>query len=550
MVSLRVSATRKTDRAASLALKMIVMILNETMSVISRIMWTAETGELSKEAVIEAARQAINPWATEGSGTELRLNDAFTFERKGQNGIRTVSAYTVEEPHGLLVELEDEDRQGAIWGVQIRLAVQEQKLFAWIDNTLESETIETPISIGRPRVVDELLKVGNKPSLGTSAILNEPTEIPASGATLIHEILADENRGLPVVLVTRKKNAIDERAERNANGLAKRLTGLATVITLAPKAQDALKKELPQGLAVWGGAARVYAPTSLSSPLSHRVYSADLLERRGIEPIINWVTRMSSRRRPDRIVRSVDHNARKSDISAMASEIEKLTTERDEALEELEEQIIVYAEAEAELNKQLSLVRRLRKLAFENNQTTTVIEAEYNAENESSELTTVSEAIEQARLRLSETLTIPEGVERDLDRIDTAPSALAWANTTWRGLKALAAYAQDVNIGEYAGSFWTWCEKEGLWPASQKSLAMTESESIENNTKHTERRTFKVDTAVSPTGTIYMGAHLKVSRKGGSLAPRIYFYDDTNGPTKRVHIGFIGPHYLVPNSKS
>ena len=104
MVSLRVSATRKTDRAASLALKIIVMILNETMSVISRIMWTAETGELSKEAVIEAARQAINPWATEGSGTELRLNDAFTFERKGQSGIRTVSAYTVEEPHGLLVE--------------------------------------------------------------------------------------------------------------------------------------------------------------------------------------------------------------------------------------------------------------------------------------------------------------------------------------------------------------------------------------------------------------------------------------------------------------
>lgn len=550
MASPRFSTTRKTDRAASLALKMIVLILNKTMSVISRIMWTAETGELSKEAVIEAARQAINPWATEGSGTELRLNDSFTFERKGQNGIRTVSAYSVEEPHGLLVELEDDDRQGSIWGVQIRLAFQDQKLFAWIDNTLESETIETPISIGRPRVVDELLKVGNKPSLGTSTILNEPTEIPASGATLIHEILADENRGLPVVLVTRKKNAIDERAGRNAKGLAKRLTGLATVITLAPKAQDALKKELPQGLAVWGGAARVYAPTSLSSPLSHRVYSADLLERQGIEPIINWVTRMSSRRRPDRIVRSVDHNARKSDISAMASEIEKLTTERDEALEELEEQIIAYAETEAELNKQLSLVRRLRKLAFENNQTTTVIEAEYNAENESSELTTVSEAIEQARLKLSETLTIPVGVERDLDRIDTAPSALAWANTTWRGLKALAAYAQDVNIGEHSGNFWTWCEKEALWPARQKSLAMTESESIENNTKQTERRTFKVDTAVSPTGTIYMGAHLKVSIKGGSLAPRIYFYDDTKGPTKRVHIGFIGPHYLVPNSKS
>ena len=139
---------------------MIVMILNETMSVISRIMWTADTGELSTDAVVEAARQAINPWATERSGTELQLNNSFTFERKGQNGIRTVSAHSVDEPHGLLVEIEDDDCQGAIWGVQIRLAFHDQKLTAWIDNTLESETIEAPISIGRPRVVDELLKLG------------------------------------------------------------------------------------------------------------------------------------------------------------------------------------------------------------------------------------------------------------------------------------------------------------------------------------------------------------------------------------------------------
>lgn len=526
------------------------MNLNGTMSVISRIMWTADTSELSKDAVIEAARQAIAPWATERSGNELQLNNSFTFERKGQTGIRTVSAHSVEEPHGLLVEIEDDDCQGSIWGVQIRLAFHDQRLIAWIDNTLESETIEAPISIGRPRVVDELLKVGNKPSLGTSAILNEPTEIPASAVNLIEEILSDENRGLPVVLMTRKKSYGDERTDRNAKSLAKRLTGLATVITLAPDAQDALKRELPPGLAVWGGAARVYAPTSLSSPLSHRVYSSDLLERQGIDPIINWVTSMSSRRRPDRIVRTVDHNARKSDMSAMSSEIERLTGERDEAQEELEEQIILYAEAEAELNKQLDLVRRLRKIAFENSQTATVIEAENDAENGRIELTTVSEAIEQARLKLSEALSIPEGVERDLERVDTARSALAWANTTWRGLNALAAYAQDVKNSEHSGNFWTWCEKEALWPASQKSLAMSESESIENNAKQRERRTFKIDTAVSPSGMIYMGAHLKVSRKGGSLSPRIYFFDDTNGTTKQVHIGFIGPHYLVPNSKS
>lgn len=27
-------------------------------------------------------------------------------------------------------------------------------------------------------------------------------------------------------------------------------------------------------------------------------------------------------------------------------------------------------------------------------------------------------------------------------------------------------------------------------------------------------------------------------------------HDDTAGNTKQVHIGFVGPHYLVPNTKS
>ena len=47
-----------------------------------------------------------------------------------------------------------------------------------------------------------------------------------------------------------------------------------------------------------------------------------------------------------------------------------------------------------------------------------------------------------------------------------------------------------------------------------------------------------------------MQAHLKISEGGGDLAPRIDFHDDTMGETKRVHVGFVGPHHLVPNTKS
>lgn len=47
-----------------------------------------------------------------------------------------------------------------------------------------------------------------------------------------------------------------------------------------------------------------------------------------------------------------------------------------------------------------------------------------------------------------------------------------------------------------------------------------------------------------------MLAHLKISEGGGSLAPRVYFHDDTGGATGKMHIGLVGPHYLVPNKST
>ncbi|MGW9717893.1 hypothetical protein [Micrococcus aloeverae] len=79
---------------------------------------------------------------------------------------------------------------------------------------------------------------------------------------------------------------------------------------------------------------------------------------------------------------------------------------------------------------------------------------------------------------------------------------------------------------------------------------MTESESVQNNDKLSRMRVFKVDSAVHPSGEVMMLAHLKISEGGGNLAPRVYFYDDTNGSTKKVHVGLVGPHYLVPNKSA
>ena len=71
-----------------------------------------------------------------------------------------------------------------------------------------------------------------------------------------------------------------------------------------------------------------------------------------------------------------------------------------------------------------------------------------------------------------------------------------------------------------------------------------------NNSMLVGKRVLPVSTEVDLAGRVSMLAHLKIAEGGGNLAPRLYFYDDTAGATKKVHIGFVGPHYLMPNTKS
>lgn len=79
---------------------------------------------------------------------------------------------------------------------------------------------------------------------------------------------------------------------------------------------------------------------------------------------------------------------------------------------------------------------------------------------------------------------------------------------------------------------------------------MTEGETVQNSVKLSRTRIFEVSDEVEPSGRITMLAHLKISEGGGPLAPRVYFHDDTGGTTRKIHVGLIGPHYLVPNKST
>ena len=163
---------------------------------------------------------------------------------------------------------------------------------------------------------------------------------------------------------------------------------------------------------------------------------------------------------------------------------------------------------------------------------------------------TFAELIAAAREHLQQ-LELPQSAERDLDALDAAQEAKVWAQDAWLGLRALDEYAR--NAPDFHGGFWEWCEHgqaEHRWPATQKKLAMKESRTVMEQRSLRSLREFDVSVQVKDTGRMPMFAHLKIVGQGGENIPRIYFHDDAKGATGKVHIGFIGPHRLVPNTRT
>lgn len=162
---------------------------------------------------------------------------------------------------------------------------------------------------------------------------------------------------------------------------------------------------------------------------------------------------------------------------------------------------------------------------------------------------TLSGVIEVAREQC-ELVEIHQAAPREIDALEADEGADVWARELWKGLRALNAYAGESE--HFSGGFWEWCEhsnhQDNVWPASEKKLAMSESDTVRNNARLNKARNFNIDRKVEPRGYIHMYAHLKIVEGGGQHIPRLYFHDDTGGRSGKIHIGFIGPHRLVPNT--
>jgi hypothetical protein len=372
------------------------------------------------------------------------------------------------------------------------------------------------------------------------------------------------------------------------------LAGMAAVHLLSPDATDAWNRELPEHLRVWGGAVRLYLPdidvTSDEDGVRHRWFPPPMFDRhprraglmlarrislagRWVDPPAAWSRLRTLVTRPDDAeLAGLVTTARESLPSVTDVEVDQLRAEVEFLLEQavLLEQARADERAEAEreaarltaVNKELEDqlldgVEQQEELARERAALLVALRHVPANDREPAEdaliaqeslaPSTTSEAVELARLHL-QFLAIPDGACRDIDRLDESLKYNVWALTTWQGLRALDAYARQVSTQGNQDGFYEWCRRSAQWPISK--LAMVEGEATMANDRLRAMRLVPVDIAVAVQGRIEMQAHLKIQPGGGNNIPRVYFHDDTAGLTGKIHVGFIGPHYLMPNTKA
>ncbi len=137
-------------------------------------------------------------------------------------------------------------------------------------------------------------------------------------------------------------------------------------------------------------------------------------------------------------------------------------------------------------------------------------------------------------------VVFPKSQWNHADDLDVHTSA-AWAKRAWRAFKALDAYATAKANGSFAGNLRDYCKDGSPSAIPDTWIALSESETTDNNDHFRSLRTLPINPAVCGDSQIYMPAHIKIDQ-GGNPAPRIHFYDDTSGTTGKIHVGYFGAH--------
>ncbi len=531
------------------------------MSLQYRAIWSDNRLDL-----IDTARPVFQEWI-ESKGINLQVP---------QEGIKHAGANEVTVDHASkgdvsalrirLVEERAEEESEERWTTTVHWMIHGAAGWVWADVEWVSDAaFARPPDMAAPRLVRTLVEQryadGEQGRLGPNPSLVRPNNVD----DLTGWILSPD-RLVPVVLYSVDKNIGPEQFETRARKTASRLAGCADVRMLTIESEPVFNNAMePLSLSVFEGAVRVYLPgidPDDPEPWRHRYTRARNLSvnaHAAANVVVRQVLpRMAAQRPPEVYRLQIKHlldlqrhdwqqfaeeldakrNQLVEDLRNLQQEKESLQLERDIAVEDA-------VESEREADRARRKLDLLRKEFREMGGTPESIEQEAA---DAIDPTSCQESIEMARSLKN--ISIHPNAPQDIERLDESADSELWAQRIYRHLQSLDSYALEKTEG-FEGSFKEWCERSGSeYVLSLKFVAMSESEWVRKNERARVCRVLPVDRRVSVSGEILMLAHLKTVQGGGTTIPRIYFHDDSMGVTKKIHIGFIGPHDLMPNKST
>jgi hypothetical protein len=385
--------------------------------------------------------------------------------------------------------------------------------------------------------------------------------VTRSGAAALVDAIADPKRETPIVVVTANQREDISDARRRGHEIAKSLAGVAPVFLLQAGAVSAFSKaaleRFGDRMDVYGGSIRIYATGAGDegdSPYRHRLIVHRRIERRpaiAVARIVAFpVLARAAETPPPPTWREKVRPLLESTIGGDKElldllEQESAVLERDvnelrDENDNLQERLRASESDTVELLTQVGdLQGRVRYL-----QGQLAIHDAAAAYGEPAPDDFVpdfcSEVVNEAETRLS-AIVIHASVRAGAEALDEHANE-SWSRKAWQALQALNEYATLKAGDGFAGDFMAYCEAAVDGAKVPKSwIGRHESQLTKNNARFRDQRTLPVSTEIDPSGKVLMEEHIKIEQ-GGHPAPRIHYYDDTGGETKKVHIGWFGDH--------
>ena len=530
------------------------------MAVIYRAMWQDDRGGLE-----HLVHSAFAEWlGSKPPGLEIQAE--ITESLSSRDGRRVVvSAVRAEgDSGGIATELVlREDSASERWTTTARVSVGEsQEQWVWVD---VERTTANPWSsrphVAAPRLVrnliDDASRGGGDPRWG--AIRLDAKAIAVPPERVIEQVvnrLKSPGRLSPDIVFAHSFAGGAAATLERANRTATRLAGVASVLVLPEATVPKFNDAMGEGAGVDYGQARLYLPRDVDD-FRDRVLDKRLVSRHPSAAAIQFgllIQPSLSNRKPPaaldealnllrlRVGEDMEELLQLSEeeIESERERVSGLQQELRHAREEIIDQLIEIEARDEQIGQLLRLNDSYRIGSGEIPASAVEIPVEVDS---------MAEALAEARMHLSG-IVVPPSAERNIEELDSTPAARTWANALWRGFRALDAYATSTERGE--GGFREWCllGKSYAWPITPKKYCAVESASVRQTPDLRRERVLPVSTQVNESGQIFMEQHLKIAEGGGEQAPRVYFYDDTAGPTAQVHVGFVGPHRHMRNTKT